>query len=518
MTANLTEATTAGKAGYRTKGTLGDDGVMRFLGIPYAEPPVGPKRFLAARPHPGWTGTRPADELGAASLQGRDPILDLIPGMAEVNGPRADTDEDCLTLNIWTSAIEAAQPVFVWIHGGGFLTGSGGGTWYDGARFAARHGMVYVSINYRLGILGLVDVRYSDDPQAADSCSLALRDQLTALEWIQEHIAEYGGDPTRVTIAGESAGAMSVIALLAMPQSDGLIHRAIAQSGHGEWVLDEEASAARTRHVLATLGIRSGAGALAALQDVPSDRFVPLREEAGFGPLPPAISHDWLCETPATAFASRRSAQVPLIIGTNTDETKSLRQIAGLPEDVASFADRLRNAGYGRASRQIETLYRRQGADTDSALWDRVTSDRDWHARVRSLALTRSAAEVAPTYVYRFNWPTQAIGGALGTSHMAEIPFALDNLKFGARTGMYNATLDSDPSAVRQSAAMAGAWSEFARSGDPRASLSVWQPFSADRESTLFFNVGTSECIANLDRNRLDYWSNFGPGPDSDIR
>jgi len=197
------------------------NGVLSFKGIPYAAAPFGANRFAAPQPAPEWEGVRDALEYGPTCPKGPYPDF-IAPLLVEPEIP----GEDCLNLNVWTPALDGdPRPVLVWIHGGGFTNGSGAVSTYDGTRFA-RDGIVFVSINYRLGADGFLLLE--DAP-----ANRGLLDQIAALRWVRENIAAFGGDPQAVTIAGESAGAMSVTTLLSMPVAEGLFQRAIAQSGGG---------------------------------------------------------------------------------------------------------------------------------------------------------------------------------------------------------------------------------------------------------------------------------------------
>ncbi|MDR1118852.1 MAG: carboxylesterase family protein, partial [Bifidobacteriaceae bacterium] len=200
-----------------------DDGVDCYRGIPYARPPVGELRFQPPQPPALWEGVVQATEFGPISLQDVDPLPMAVPGAESAfYRPGTTTGEDCLSLNIWAPAGPGPHPVLFWIHGGAFLCGSGSGEWIDGASFA-RRGVMVVTINYRLGVLGWTDLRQV----IPDAVNLGLRDQIAALQWVHNHIAAFGGDPNRVTIAGESAGAMSTCALLACNEAEGLFARAI---------------------------------------------------------------------------------------------------------------------------------------------------------------------------------------------------------------------------------------------------------------------------------------------------
>ncbi|MBS1837392.1 MAG: carboxylesterase family protein, partial [Actinobacteria bacterium] len=256
--------------------TLGDlrgdwhDGIARFAGIPFAAPPVGPLRFRPPAPMTPWSGVRDATAFGAVSPQNPSMMDALFGGEAEA------WDEDCLHLNVWTATpsvgagpdeADALKPVMVWIHGGGFEMGSGSSPLYHGSGFA-RDGVVFVSINYRLGSLGFLDLS-SFDPAEAGSGNVGLLDQVAALEWVRDNIARFGGDPDNVTIFGESAGSMSVSLLLTVERAQGLFHRAIAQSGGLLTKTSAHAAADAAEFLAAT-----GATSVAELRELPVEKLL----------------------------------------------------------------------------------------------------------------------------------------------------------------------------------------------------------------------------------------------------
>ena len=248
----------------RVVGTTLANGVQRFAGIPYAAPPVGPRRFRAATPAEGWPGVRDASSFGAVCPQQPSP-LDLL-----LSGKPENQSEDCLVLNVWTPGCDGAgRPVLVWIHGGAFIQGSGSSPVYDGSRLAARGDVVVVTINYRLGEFGWLKL---DDlgEEFAGSANNGLTDQVLALRWVRDSIAAFGGDPARVTVFGESAGAMSIAALLGAASARGLFQRAITQSGAANVHLTGSAAAS----VTAEYCNRAGVSHPGDLLDLPVERLL----------------------------------------------------------------------------------------------------------------------------------------------------------------------------------------------------------------------------------------------------
>src|SRR3712207_215533 len=231
-------------------GELGD-GVHVFRGIPYARPPVGELRFRPPQPPEPWAGARPATAFGSIAMQSPSPLENLF-GAAE----RPSMSEDCLYLNIWTPGLDGARrPVMVWIHGGAFVTGSGSTPWYDGTRFAARGDVVVVTLNYRLGAFGFLHLADLIGESFVGSGNAGILDQAAALAWVRDNIAAFGGDPENVTIFGESAGAMSVGTLLALPAARGLFQRAILQSGAASNAMSRERANEVAGRLLEALGI-----------------------------------------------------------------------------------------------------------------------------------------------------------------------------------------------------------------------------------------------------------------------
>src|ERR1700691_5706610 len=234
--------TTAGKIAGREKA-----GVLLFAGIPFAAAPLGDRRFKAPAPHEGWSDVRDATRFGQVAVQVGDSLGAL--GAA----PPPDWSEDCLFLNVQTPALDGARrPAMVWIHGGAFVNGTGAMPWYDGANFVRHGDVVVVSINYRLGALGWLELGHLD-PAYATSGNNGLLDQIAALRWVHDNIDGFGGDPDNVTIFGESAGAMSVGTLLATPAATGLFAKAIAQSGAAHNVSSMEGAVSVTEAFLEEL-------------------------------------------------------------------------------------------------------------------------------------------------------------------------------------------------------------------------------------------------------------------------
>ena len=435
-------------------------GVQAFLGIPYAAPPSGPGRLRAPQPVTPWTGIRDAAEYGPTVPKSEypPPVRPLLP---EVTIP----GEDSLNLNVWTPSTSAAGlPVFVWIHGGSFTSGSGANAEYDGTAFA-RDGVVCVTLNYRLGADGFLEL-----PDA--ETNRGLRDMIAALEWVRGNITAFGGDPGRVTLAGESAGAMAVAALLAVPAAHGLFARAVLESGAASNVLTSAQAALVTERLTARLGVPATRLGVAA---VPAARLIEAvtalgqevrspRAPAGWGglaqllPFAPSVNGELLPRPPLDAAADP-DGQVPALIGTNRDEARLFLVPGGLIDAIddatlAAFA----------ASNGITDLSAFPGATPGEVMAGAYTYAR--FGRAEELAGARGAApgarEAAPTWMYRFDGLGLSDNDGLGSCHTAEVPFAFGTAclpQLRARIGAH------PPGALTET--MHSSWVRFASTGDP---------------------------------------------------
>ncbi|MFN0089076.1 MAG: carboxylesterase/lipase family protein [Acidimicrobiales bacterium] len=463
-------------------------GVLVFRGVPYAAAPVGARRWLAPAPPPPWPGVRAADRFAASAPQNPS-ALELLLGGA--GGGR----EDCLYLNVWTPSLGGRLPVLVWLHGGGFTTGSGSIPWYDGAALAAR-GAVVVTLNYRLGVFGfchLADVVDQPDERVAAAGNAGLLDQAEALRWVQANIAVFGGDPARVALFGESAGAMCVAAHLALPASAGTFTRAIAQSGAAANVSSRERAAAVAHRLLEELGCEPGRGrrlGLDALQALPTAALLDAQQRvnaqlSGPGGLAfqPVLDGEALGATPLDALAAGAAPGVELLVGANRHEMRLFflndPSAGGLSAGAAGEAELLRRlerslAAVGASADPADAAARyRETAGRFASpvdLWIAHLSDRVFHEPARRLAdAAASAGRAVRTYL--FDYPTPAFAGRLGACHALELPFVFDNLDAPGA----NLFVGPLTGAVRRLAGVAAdAWVAFADGGS--TALSGWAP------------------------------------------
>jgi para-nitrobenzyl esterase len=492
--------------------------VTAFYGIPYAAPPVGPLRLRAPRPCRPWLGVRDATRPGPGAPQ--------IPPPPQMAAQAPDVqDEDCLTVNVWTPAVDGGRrPVMVWIHGGGFTGGAGSVPLYRGGHLAARGDVVVVTGNYRLGVLGFAaHPDLADDEAGGVAGNWGLLDQVAALRWVHDTIAAFGGDPDRVTVFGESAGAMSIGALLTMPAAQGLFHRAIQQSGPPLAVPMARAEQV-TAKVLAELGLeRPDQLATASVDDIiDAQRRLSASDGVAGLPLVPVVDGVGLPAHPATAFDVGAEAPVPLVIGTNRDEATFFlvgdRAIHEL--DEATMLRRLRRflAGWG-VDGDVEALvaaYRasraERGEPTDArSLWTALLTD----GMFRIGSIREAAAHAGhghPTWSYLFTWPSPAMGGTLGSCHAVDIPFVLGTLD---APGM-DRFAGSGPRATALSERMMDTWATFARTGDPTGpAVDDWPRYDTARRATAVIGDTVTVVDAPGEAERLA-WEQLAPPPRPD--
>jgi carboxylesterase type B len=480
--APYSEAIVATRHG-RVRGSVAG-GVARFLGIPYAAPPFGERRFRAPAPPDRWDGERDALAFGPTAPKPafpppfntllRDPV---VPGAG------------CLNLNVWTPDPGGSRlPVMVWIHGGAFRTGSSSVTKYDGATFA-RDGVVCVSLNYRLGVEGFADL-----PGAP--ANRGLLDQVAALTWVQENIAAFGGDPGNVTVAGDSAGAMSVTTLLSLDL--GLFRRAIAQSGAGHCAQTTADAALVTAELASRLGVAPTAEALGAL---PPETILPVQTaisnevaanpdaarwgrstiESGMAFLP-VIDGDLIGRRPIDAIAAGAGRDVPVLTGTNTEEYRLFL----VPTGAALLL----------TEQKVRAMLTQVGIDPDVTLVYRETRPSLTHGGILCAVVTdfffrmpayrvaeARAAAPASTHVYEFAWRSPTMN--LGACHALEVGFTWDTLTSDGDTAL------TGPNPPQELATeVHAAWVAFVRSGDPG-----WVRFDPTSRPVQTFDKGATRIV-----------------------
>ncbi len=459
------------------------NGVYVFKGIPFAAPPFGANRLLPPQPVTPWSGVRDALAFGPKAPQPPYPphIGALIPPEL------VDSGEDCLTLNIWSPDLGLAnRPVMVWIAGGEYeFHATGASPWYDGSRFA-RDGVVCVTINYRVGVEGFLDL-------GEGNANRGLLDQIAALTWVRENIAAFGGDPGNVTIFGESAGAMSISTLLAMPRAEGLFRRAIVESGSAQHVTSAATAHRITRYFAEKLGVAPTFEAIAA---VPLDRALAAQLEL-MGDLmahpdperwgevavnrliwEPVIDGVTLPAPPLDRMSAGASASIDLLVGSNVDEWRLFLVPDGALEHISNETLAGAIAAYGLPVDAALATYRATHPNTSAGdLFAAVQGD--WYWRIPSVRLAEAHARNAPaTYMYEFAWRSPQFDGLLGACHALEIPFVFDTLGQGTEPLL-------GPHPPQQLAdAMHAAWIAFATSGDPG-----WPTYDPQRRETMRFDT-----------------------------
>ncbi len=436
-----------------------DGGIDVYKGIPYAAPPTGPLRWKPPAMPAAWSGERDASNFGPICPQPQRPD-----GVAAA-GAGLSQSEDCLSLNVWTPHGAKNAPVMVWVHGGAHRFGSGASPVYDGGKFA-RDGIVLVTINYRLGLLGyfahpaLTRAANANEPLG----NYGEMDQLAALKWVQRNIAAFGGDPHNVTVFGESAGGASILYLLATPSANGLFAKAIVESGGG-WT--QLSTLAQKESDGATFATKAGFAnaTLEQLRSIPADKTLDFPVSLGFGPF---VDGRLVPELPSRAFADGRALDVPLIIGSNSFEA-SLMASFNIPP--ARTLDQLTPA--------LRALYADAGSDEKIA--HAAFTDAAMGAPARWIAAKASGG--APSFLYHFSYvPTLMHSRVEGARHGGEIPFVFETLDaVAARFGVASSAGDMATERLVHSC-----WLAFARTGTPSCG-GGWPAYSPGSDTLMEF-------------------------------
>jgi para-nitrobenzyl esterase len=491
-------------------------GLFVFKGVPFAAAPEGVRRWLPPERPSAWAGVRDARRFGAVAHQ--NAVTNQ--ALAAMKIEQAHS-EDCLNLNVWTPGLDGARrPVMVWIHGGGFTIGAGSQEIYNGAVLARRGDVVIVTINYRLGPLGFLRLNDITNGRIPSSGNEGLLDQIAALQWVRENIAGFGGDPDNVTIFGESAGGMSVGALLAMPSARGLFHKAIAQSGSCDTVSSVARANRTAARVLSKLGV--------SVDDADAIRAIPAAQLltgvfGADGKTPdralgmayqPVVDGAVVPRELIEMVAQGSAAGVAVMVGSNLEEWKlfSAMDPSAQKLDEAGLITRMSKRLTADFASSVIANYESARASAGASvsppeLFSAIETDRVFRMPGVRLAEILGRNEQR-TYNYLFTWRSPAMRGALGSCHALELGFV-----FGTNhlAGMRRFAGEG-PAAEKLAGEMQDAWLAFARNGDPGcASLGAWPGYSEARRATMLFGETSSVADAPFDEERRA-WDNVPSG------
>ncbi|HUI80011.1 MAG TPA: carboxylesterase family protein [Bryobacteraceae bacterium] len=503
------------------RGSRGN-GVCVFKGIPYAGSPAGENRFKAAPKFRPWSGVRDALSYSAQAIQPSDPAWPK-------EWKPAPSDENCLYLNVWTQGVADGRkrPVMFYSHGGGFATGNGGADvfpqnlMHDGAALAASYDVVVVTHNHRLGLLGYLYLgEVLGEEYAASGCA-GMLDITAALEWVRDNIANFGGDPDNVMIWGESGGGAKTATLTALPAARGLFHKASIESGATLRLQDKDAAAEATRSVLSKLGL--SASQARELLKIPADRLrdiQPERPNQGRGGLTaisgasmgfsPVVDGRYIPAHPFDPVASPISAQIPMIVGSNKDET--IFFFRGTPAvfsmDEAGLRDRLRPTLGENTARVLEVYQKSRPNASPADLYIAITTAQWMGVNTIRLAERKAEQKAAPVYMYQFTYESEVpvspgVNYTMKAAHAMEIAFKFNHPDNSTGSG-------KRPERYKAARNMSRAWAVFARNSDPNHSeIPKWPAYTLDRRATMLID---SECKVVNDPNREErlLWEQIG--------
>jgi para-nitrobenzyl esterase len=481
-----------------------ENGLYVFKGIPYAEPPVGDLRWMPPRSVKKWNGIREAKNFGAIAPQ---TVMPLGP-FGQFPQPQS---EDCLFLNIWTPGLDNdRRPVMVWIHGGAFTIGSGSDPMYTSDVLPKRGSIVFVSINYRLGMLGFLRLKDVTGNKISTTGNEGLMDQVFALKWVKENIASFGGDPNNITIFGESAGGMSIGCLMAMPSAKGLFHKGILESGVGSMAVPLNIANANAEAFLKVANIKKDD--TKALRSLTTEQLLEVEKKMmapGVGEdgdvkitvTMPVIDGETIPDIPNKLAKQGYSKDIVTIIGTNLEEWKlfAMMQPEGGQMDEAGMLKRLMTLMPMESAKSLAAAYKtareKRGEPTaPSDVFSAIQTDSMF--RIPALELVEAqGANGQKVYHYLFTWKSPAMGGVLGACHALEIGFV-----FGNNNDMFCGT---GPDADNLANCIQDAWLAFARTGDPSSECIGKWPVYGDERMTMILDKKCHIEAAPYEEERL---------------
>lgn len=458
-------------------------GVIKFKGIPYAAPPIGNLRFKPPVPVEPWEGILDTTKYGPVAPQPPSNLENMF------GKPLPQSEAECLTLNVWTQALDNfKRPVMFWIHGGAFITGSSRAL--DGSRLVLRGNVVVVSINYRLGALGFLYMR--DIPDT--SPNVGLLDMVTALRFIKDNISRFGGDPDNITIFGESAGGSAVACLLAMPSAKGLFHRAILQSQASNKYSHNPTTGTRYHEILMErLGLEKGD--IDSLRKMPFEKIIEVQERFEIIQLEnpragPVIDKDTLPISPLEAVKNGYTKDIDIFIGSNLNEARLWSMWAPEGEEMTSegltksIGNLLKLTGQnGSKAREIIEIYQKR-ENNPSDINDAIYTDFMFHIPSIRLAEAQSQHR-ANTYMYLFTWKSPLAGGRYGAMHALELSFVF-NILLDRDIGIFPRKTEETQGLSEK---MMDAWIAFAHSGNPNnENIPELPPYDLEKRATILFD------------------------------
>jgi len=487
-----------------------DNGVFAFRGIPYAQA----ERFMPPKAPDKWDGVRQTTIYGPQAMQSK---AQNWKGQSDENFGfqfciEPMNEKECFVLNVWSNGINDGKkrPVWVWIHGGGFSSGSANQLpFFDGRSMAKKGDIVVVTVNHRLNTLGYLDLRGLGG-RYSESVNLGMQDLVAALQWVHDNIANFGGDPNTVTIDGQSGGGAKVSTLMAMPSAAGLFHRAIVQSGSSLTVGDGQASKAFGLAFIKALGITPGEAD--KLNDFTYEELVAASRKAttimtelgqaptGRGGEGPTLDGKYIVQHPFDPTPADFSKNVPMLIGSNLNESGYRNRQLITPQTMDQVKATLTERYGSENADKYIAAYKKAYPNDNKPQHILTTSVR---TRALQQAAVKNAQGGAPAYVYLFEWQSPVNDGSLGAAHGMELPFMFNNIAL-ART-----LTGGGKDAYALADKISSAWISFVKTGNPNCKvLPKWEAYSPQKGATMVFD---NKCVVryNFDKQLIDLVSSF---------